>query len=171
MFKRYYEKPVYTEDPGLFLNQFFNLCPCATIHLSLTIKNPLTSSPFSPRSLPLEIVTAEVNRTARLTGGEAGPVKGGVSSGKSLLSHRGTARRRCWPESVRPRAQVGGLVGGVCSGLLTAVEFNPRAQGDSWGAKESTRARNRRKTYCGARSTYAGGRVKSGNVDPVPPAR
>jgi hypothetical protein len=28
-------KPVYTEDPGLFLNQLFNLCPCATIHLSL----------------------------------------------------------------------------------------------------------------------------------------
>jgi hypothetical protein len=28
-------KPVYTEDPGLFLNQLFNLCLCATIHLSL----------------------------------------------------------------------------------------------------------------------------------------
>jgi hypothetical protein len=35
MLKRFYEKPVYTEDPGLFLNQVFNLCPCATIHLSL----------------------------------------------------------------------------------------------------------------------------------------
>jgi hypothetical protein len=30
----------------------------------------------------------------------------------------------------------------VCFGLLTAVEFNPRAQGASRGAKESTRARN-----------------------------
>jgi hypothetical protein len=38
----------------------------------------------------------------------------------------------------RPRAQAGGLVGGVCSGLLTAVEFNPRAQGASRGAKETT---------------------------------
>jgi hypothetical protein len=35
MFKRFSGKPVYTEDPGLFLNQLFNLCPCATIHLSL----------------------------------------------------------------------------------------------------------------------------------------
>jgi hypothetical protein len=63
--------------------------------------------------------------------------------------------------------QAGGLVGGVCSGLLTAVEFNPRA----WGAKETTRARNRRKTHRGARSTYAGGWVKSGDVDPVFPMR
>jgi hypothetical protein len=65
----------------------------------------------------------------------------------------------------------GGLVGGVCSGLLTAVEFNPRAHGASRGAKESTSARNRRKTHRGARSTYAGGRVKSGDVDLVSPAR
>jgi hypothetical protein len=66
---------------------------------------------------------------------------------------------------------VGGLVGGVCSGLLTAVGFNPRAKGASRGAKETTRARNRRKTHGGARSTYAGDRVKSGDVDPVSPAR
>jgi hypothetical protein len=59
----------------------------------------------------------------------------------------------------------------VCSGLLMAVEFNPRAQGASRGAKETTRARNQRKTHCGARSTCAGGRVKSGDVDPVSPAR
>jgi hypothetical protein len=70
-----------------------------------------------------------------------------------------------------PRAQAGGLVGGVCSGLLTAVEFNPRAQGASRGAKETTRARNRRKTHRAARSTYAGDRVKSGDVDPVSPVR
>jgi hypothetical protein len=38
------------------------------------------------------------------------------------------------------------------------------------GAKESTRARNRRKTHRGAQSTYAGGQVKSGDVDPVSPA-
>jgi hypothetical protein len=47
------------------------------------------------------------------------------------------------------------------------VEFNPRAQGASWGAKETTHARNRRKTHRGARSTYTSGRVKSGEVDPV----
>jgi hypothetical protein len=66
---------------------------------------------------------------------------------------------------------VGGLIGGVCSGLLTTVEFNPRAQGASLGAKETTRARNRRKTHRGAQSTYAGDRVKSDDVDPVSPAR
>jgi hypothetical protein len=59
----------------------------------------------------------------------------------------------------------------VCSGLLTAVGFNPRAQGASRGAKESTRARNRRKTHRGAQSTYAGDLVKSGDVDPLSPAR
>jgi hypothetical protein len=59
----------------------------------------------------------------------------------------------------------------VCSGLLTALGFNPRAHGASRGAKESTRARNRRKTHCGARSMFAGGRVKSGVADSVSPAR
>jgi hypothetical protein len=59
----------------------------------------------------------------------------------------------------------------VCFGLLTALEFNPRAHGASRGAKETTRARNRRKTHRGARSTYAGGRVKPGEVDSVSPAR
>jgi hypothetical protein len=65
----------------------------------------------------------------------------------------------------------GGVVGGVRSGLLTAVEFNPRAQGASRGVKDATRARNRRKTHRGARSTYAGGRVKSGEVDLVSSVR
>jgi hypothetical protein len=134
---------------------------------SLTIQPPPASSSFSPRSLPpFETVTAEVNMAAWLTGGEGGPAKGGVSSGKSLRS-----RRWCWPESVGPRAQASGLVGGVCSGLLTTVEFNPRAQGASRGAKETTHARNRRKTHRGARSTCVGGRVKSGDIDPVSPAR
>jgi hypothetical protein len=59
----------------------------------------------------------------------------------------------------------------VRSGLLTAVEFNPTTPGASQGAKDATRARNRRKTHCGARSTYTGGRVKSGEVDPVSPVR
>jgi hypothetical protein len=51
------------------------------------------------------------------------------------------------------------------------VGFNPRAQGASRGAKESTRARNRKKTHCGARSTYVGDLVKFGEIDPVSPAR
>jgi hypothetical protein len=41
----------------------------------------------------------------------------------------------------------------------------------SQGAKESTRARNRRKTQHGARSTFAGDLMKSGDADPVSPAR
>jgi hypothetical protein len=45
------------------------------------------------------------------------------------------------------------------------------AQGASRGAKDATCARNQRKTHRGARSMYAGGRVKSGEVDPVSLAR
>jgi hypothetical protein len=51
------------------------------------------------------------------------------------------------------------------------VGFNPRAQGASRGAKESTRARNRRKTQRGAQSTYTGDLVKSSDADPLSPAR
>jgi hypothetical protein len=41
MFKRISGKPVYIEDPGLFLKQSVNLYPCAIIHLSLwQFKNP-----------------------------------------------------------------------------------------------------------------------------------
>jgi hypothetical protein len=64
---------------------------------------------------------------ARLTGGEGGPAKGGVGSGRVWRSRRGTARRRGWPESPGPREQAGELVGGVCSGLSMAAWFNPRA--------------------------------------------
>jgi hypothetical protein len=67
--------------------------------------------------------------------------------------------------------QAGELVGGGCSGLSMAIQFNPRAQGASRGANESTRARNRRITHCGAQSTFTGGRVKSGDLDPASPAR
>jgi hypothetical protein len=69
----------------------------------------------------MKIVTAEGKRVARLTGGEGGPAKGGVSSGRFWRSQRGTARRRGWPESAGPRAQAGELVGGECSGLTTAA--------------------------------------------------
>jgi hypothetical protein len=70
-----------------------------------------------------------------------------------------------------PRAQAGELVGGECSGLSTAIEVDPRAQGASQGANESTRARNRRTTHRGAWSTFAGGRVKSGDLDLASSAR
>jgi hypothetical protein len=103
----------------------------------------------------------------RLTGSEEGPVKGGVRSGRSWRSRRGVTRRRWWSESVGPRAQAVGLVGGVRSGLLMAVLLNPVAQETSRCAKDATRARNGRKAYRAARSTCTGGRLKSGDVDPV----
>jgi hypothetical protein len=90
-------------------------------------------------------------------------VKGGVGSGRFLWSHRGTARRRWWPELAGPHAQAGELVGGECSGLSTVIPVNPRARGASRDVKKSTRARNRRLTYRGARSTLTGGRAKSGD--------
>jgi hypothetical protein len=67
--------------------------------------------------------------------------------------------------------QAVGLVGGVRSSLLTAVLLNPVAQEASRGAKDATCARHQRKAYRGARSTCAGGRLKSGDVDLVPPVR
>ena len=52
-------------------------------------------SSLSPAVLPLtETVTAGKKRAARLTGGEGGPAKGGVGSGRLWRSRRGTARRR-----------------------------------------------------------------------------
>jgi hypothetical protein len=59
----------------------------------------------------------------------------------------------------------------VRSGLLTAVLLNPMAQKASQGAKDTIGARNRRTAYRGARSTCAGDRLKSGDVDPASPLR
>jgi hypothetical protein len=132
-------------------------------------KSPPASSSIQPSSPPLETVTAEGKKDGAVTGGEGGPVKGGVRSGRFWLSHRGVARRRWWPESVWPRAQAVGLVGGVRSSLLTAVLFNKVAQEASRGAKDAIGARNRWTAYCGARSTCDGGRLKSGDVDPASP--
>jgi hypothetical protein len=98
-------------------------------------------------------------------------VKGGVGFGRFLLSQRGTARRRWWPESTGSRAQAGELVGGVCSDLPTAIPVNPRARGASRDVKQSTRARNWRMAYRGARSTLAGGRAKSGDRELASPVR
>jgi hypothetical protein len=52
-----------------------------------------------------------------------------------------------------------------------AVLLNPMAHEASWGARDATSARNRRKAHRGARSTCADGRVKSSDVDPVSPVR
>jgi hypothetical protein len=53
MFKRFSGKLVFTEDPGLFLNQLFNLYPCATIHLSLwQFKNAPDFFSFFPEVPP-----------------------------------------------------------------------------------------------------------------------
>jgi hypothetical protein len=98
-------------------------------------------------------------------------VKGEVGSRRFLRSQRGTTRRLWWPESAGPRAQAGELIGGKCSGLTTAIPVNPRARGASRDVKQSTRARSRRMTYRGARSTLAGGRVKSGDRELASPAR
>jgi hypothetical protein len=164
--KRFPGKPVCTEVPGFSLNHFFNPYPCATIPLShWQFKNPPDFYFFFPEvPPPFWTVPAKGKRAARLTSGEEGPAKGGVGFGRSPRSQRGAARRRWWPESVGPRAQAGELVGGVCSGLATAIQVNPRAREASRGANESTHARNRR-THRGARSTFTGGRVKSGDLD------
>jgi hypothetical protein len=90
----------------------------------------------------MKTVTAEGKRAARLTGGERGPARGGVGSGRFWRSQRGTTRWRWWSESADPRAQAGELVGGECSGLTTAISVNPSARGASQGVDESTRARN-----------------------------
>jgi hypothetical protein len=60
-----------------------------------------------------------------------------------------------------------GLVGGMRSGLLTAVLLNQVAHEASRGAKDAIGARNRRTAYRGARSMCTGGRLKSGDVDPA----
>jgi hypothetical protein len=69
----------------------------------------------------MKTVTAEGKRAARLTGGEGGPARGGVGSGRFWQSQRGTSRRRGWSESAGPHTQAGELVGGECSGLTTVT--------------------------------------------------
>jgi hypothetical protein len=69
------------------------------------------------------------------------------------------------------RAHAVGLVGGVCSGLLTAVGLNQMARGASRDVKEAIGTRHQQMAYRGARSTCDGGRLKSGDVDPASPVR
>jgi hypothetical protein len=69
------------------------------------------------------------------------------------------------------RAQAVGLVDGACSGLLTAVELNQSARGSSREVNGAVGARNRKVAYRAARSTRGGGRRKSGDGNPAPPAK
>jgi cation diffusion facilitator CzcD-associated flavoprotein CzcO len=64
-----------------------------------------------------------------------------------------------------------GLVGGGCSGLVMAVELNQMAQGASREAKDAIGSRNRQMAYRGARPTCDGDRLRSGDIDLVPPVR
>jgi hypothetical protein len=69
-------------------------------------KNPPDLSFFFPEVLPLmQTVPAGKKRATRLTGGERGPARGGVGSGRSWRSQRCTDRRRRWPESSGPCAR------------------------------------------------------------------
>jgi hypothetical protein len=103
--------------------------------------------------------------TARLTGGERGPTRGGVGSGRFFRSQRGTTRQRWWSELAGPRAQAGELGGGECSGLTMAIPVNPMAQGAPWGDVETMRAMNWKMAQRLTRSTCAGGAPNSGEHD------
>jgi hypothetical protein len=113
----------------------------------------------------MKTVTAEGNRAVRLTGGERGPTRGEVGSGRFLRSQRGMARRRWWSKSAGPRAQAGELVGGECSGLTTAIPVNPMARGAPRGDVETMRAVKWKRAQRLTRSTCAGGAPNSGEHD------
>jgi hypothetical protein len=113
----------------------------------------------------MKTVIAEGKRTARLTGGDKGPARGGVGSGRSWRSQRGTARRWWWSESAGPRAQAGELVGGECSGLITAIPVNPMARGAPCGDVETMHAVNWKMAQRLTRSTCACGAPNSGEHD------
>jgi hypothetical protein len=113
----------------------------------------------------MKTVTVEGKRAARLTGGERGPTRGGVGSGRSWRSQRGMARWRGWPESACPRAQAGELVDGKCSGITTAIPVNPMARGAPQGDVETMRAVNWKMAQRLTRSTCASGVPNSGEHD------
>jgi ribosomal protein L16/L10AE len=66
---------------------------------------------------------------------------------------------------------VGGLVRGTCSGLLTAVELNQSARRASREVSGAVGARNWNVAHHAVRSTRGGGRMESGDGNPVPPAK
>jgi hypothetical protein len=67
--------------------------------------------------------------------------------------------------------QAVGHVCGVCSGLLSALELNQSARVASWEVSGVVGARNRRVAHRAAWSTHGGGRMKSGDGNPAPPAK
>jgi hypothetical protein len=70
-----------------------------------------------------------------------------------------------------PRAQAVGLVGGACSGLLTAVELNQSARGASREVTGAVGTRNLEIPHRAVHSTSGGGRLESGDGNLVPPAK
>jgi hypothetical protein len=84
-------------------------------------KTPWLSLPLPRGPSQVQTVPAEKKGAVRLTGGEIGPARGRVGSGRFWQSQRRTARRRGWPESIGPRAQAGVLAGGGCAGQTTAT--------------------------------------------------
>jgi hypothetical protein len=70
-----------------------------------------------------------------------------------------------------PRAQAVGLVGDACSSLLTAVELNQSARGDSREVSGVVGAKNLEMAHRAVRSTRGGGRLESGDGNLVPPAK
>jgi hypothetical protein len=88
-------KNQFTPRPlGFFETKSLTYTPAGLFTGVTDYSNPSASSSFSPSSpSPFETVTAGINRVARLTGGEGGPAKGRVSTGRSWRSRRGTARR------------------------------------------------------------------------------
>jgi hypothetical protein len=69
-------------------------------------------------------VTEEEKAVVRLIGDSRGPAKSRVRSGGLWQSRRGADRPRWWSEMGWLRAQVVGLAGNACPGLLTAAESN-----------------------------------------------
>jgi hypothetical protein len=67
--------------------------------------------------------------------------------------------------------QAVGLVVGVCSGLLTAVELNQSARGASREVSGAVGARNQRVAHRAARSTRGGCRMKSDDGNLAPPVK
>jgi hypothetical protein len=63
------------------------------------------------------------------------------------------------------------LVGGACSGLLTAVELNQSARGASREVRGAMGARNLKMAHRAVWSTHGGGQLKSDDGNPVPPTK
>jgi hypothetical protein len=138
---------------------------------SLTFPKTPWLFPFlNPRSLLAGIVAVGIKsggmayRRRERSGGGLGEVRellAVMSRGGSPAVMAGVGLAAC--------AGVG-LIGDACSGLLTAVEFNQIARGASLEVSGVVGAKNQRVAHRVARSTCDSGRMKSGDVNPTPPA-